>query len=312
MVTSGTARRHGHTMAATSSPTTVDLSRFDPPTIVERLDYETILGRKVARLLLLLPDFDATIDSDPAVKVLQVAAYDEFLLRQDFNERLQKRLVAYATGSTLDHLGAAIGVARLVLTPANPVTGAAAVYESDDTFRARIVLGPEGFSVAGPELAYVKHAKDASASVLDASAISPAPGEVLVSVLSTDGDGTASTALLDAVRAIVTDKSIRPLGDFVTVASANQLPFALIASLWTFAGPDPALVLSAANIKLSRYLVESRKLGRDITMSGLYAALTVEGVQRVELASPAASIICDMTEAALCTSITVTHAGYDE
>jgi phage protein D len=33
--------------------------------------------------------------------------------------------------------------------------------ETDDALRQRIVLAPEGFSVAGPELAYVKHAKDA-------------------------------------------------------------------------------------------------------------------------------------------------------
>lgn len=299
-------------MSATSSPTTVDLSRFDPPTIVEQLDYETIFQRKLARLQALLPGFDATVDSDPAVKVLQVAAYDELLLRQDFNERLQQRLVAYATGSTLDHLGAAIGVARLVVTPANTITRAPAVYEADDSFRARIVLGPEGFSVAGPELAYVKHAKDASGLVLDASATSPAPGEVLVSVLSVEGDGTASDALLDQVRRIVTDRSIRPVGDLVSVASAVQRRFAIVARVWTFAGPDPALVLTTANAKLAAYIAASRKLGRDITMSGLYAALTVEGVQRVEIVSPTASIVCDLTQAAYCTAITVTHAGYDE
>lgn len=299
-------------MAATSSPSTVDLSRFDPPTIVEQLDFDTIFQRKVARVRELLPSFDATVDSDPAVKVLQVATYDELLLRQDFNERLQQRLVAYATGWTLDHLGASIGVARLIVTPADPITGTGAVYEGDESFRARIVLGPEGFSVAGPELAYVKHAKDASGLVLDASATSPAPGEVLVSVLSIEGDGAASAALLAQVAAIVTDKSIRPLGDLVSVASATQRRFALSARLWTFAGPDPSLVLTAANTKLAGYLADSRKLGRDITMSGLYAALTVEGVQRVEIASPLASIVCDLTEAALCTEIDVRHAGYDE
>ncbi len=302
-------------MAFTSSPTTVDLSRFDPPTIVEQLDFETIFQRKAARLRALLPSFDALVDSDPAIKILQVAAYDELLLRQDFNERLQQRLVAYATGSTLDHLGAGIGVARLVTTPANPTnpaTGVGAIYESDDSFRARIVLGPEGFSVAGPELAYVKHAKDASGLVLDASATSPAPGEVLVSVLSSEGDGTASGDLLAKVTAIVTDDAIRPLGDFVTVQSATLRPFIVVARIWTFAGPDPALVLAAARTKLDRYLAASRRLGRDITMSGLYAALSAEGVQRVEISAPTASIVCDLTQAARCNSIDVRHAGYDE
>ncbi len=299
-------------MAASTVSTTVDLSRLDPPTLVEQLDYEAILARKVARIRELLPTFDATVDSDPAVKVLQVAAYDEMLLRQDFNERLTQRLIAYATGATLDHLGASIGVARLTVRPADPDTGAVAVMETDDAFRARIVLGPEGFSVAGPELAYVKRAKDASGLVLDASATSPAPGEVLVSVLSAEGDGVASPALIAAVTAIVADKATRPLGDLVTVASAGIVRFDLSARVHTYAGPDPAIVLSAARTKLASFLANARRIGRDIPLSSLYAALTVEGVQRVELLSPAADIVCTNTQAPLVSMISVEHAGYDD
>lgn len=297
-------------MASVSASTSVDLSRLDPPTIVEQLDYETILARLVARVRERLPSFDATVDSDPAVKVLQVAAYEQLLQRQDFNERLVGRLVAYATGATLDHIGAAIGIARLIVTPANPLTGAPAIHEDDDSLRQRIVLGPEGFAAAGPELAYVKHAKDASGRVLDASATSPAPGEVLVTVLSRDGDGTASADLLAAVRAVVTDKAVRPLGDLVTVAGASQRLFVLTARIFTYAGSDVGLVLVSARAKLDRYLADARRLGRDITLSGLYAPLTVEGVQRVEIAAPLADIVCDLTQAARCTAIDLTHGGY--
>ena len=60
-------------MAANPS-TTVDLSRLDRPTIVAPVDYEATLARMVARVREILPGFDATVDSDPAVKVLQVAA----------------------------------------------------------------------------------------------------------------------------------------------------------------------------------------------------------------------------------------------
>lgn len=298
-------------MAANPS-TTVDLSRLDRPTIVAPVDYEATLALMIAQVQAILPDFDATVDSDPAVKVLQVAAYVQMLDQQDFNERLVSRLVAYATGSTLDHIGAAIGVARLEVTPANATTGAPAVMEDDDSFRERIVLGPEKFAAAGPELAYVAHAKDASAQVLDASATSAAPGEVRITVLSRQGDGTASADLLAGVRTIVTDPAIRPLGDLVTVASASLIPFAVAARIWTFAGPDAALILATARASLDAYLARSRKLGRNITLSGLSAALTVEGVQRVVLDAPVAEIVCDATQAARCTAITVTHAGYDE
>ncbi|WP_294275770.1 baseplate J/gp47 family protein [uncultured Sphingomonas sp.] len=298
-------------MAANPS-TTVDLSRLDRPTIVAPVDYEATLARMIARVKMVMPSFDATVDSDPVMKILQVVAYFQMLDQQDFNERIVSRLVAYATGSTLDHIGAAIGVVRLVLTPANPATGASAVMEADDDLRARIVLGPEKFAAAGPELAYVAHAKDASAQVLDASATSPAPGEVRITILSRQGDGTASADLLAAVRAIVTDPAVRPLGDLVTVATAALLPFEVTAKIWTYSGPDAPLVLATARASLDTYLSRSHRLGRDITLSGLYAALTVEGVQRVELMAPTANIVCDATQAARCTKITVTHAGYDE
>lgn len=299
-------------MAATSTSSTVDLSRLAAPTIVEQLSFEDILADMIARVQELLPTFDATVDSDPAVKVLQVAAYLVMLIRQDFNDAARQLMVAYATGAQLDHLAALVGVGRLEVIPANPLTGAAAVYESDDALRQRVVLAPEGFSVAGPELAYVKHAKDASGDVLDASATSPAPGEVLVSVLSRLGDGTPSAELIAAVAAIVKSPAIRPLGDRVTVASAQILPVVIRAALTTFSGPDIEVVLLAARAGLTAYLAENRRLGRNINRAGIIAALKVAGVENVTLTTPAADVICNLTQAAHASDIAVTHAGYAE
>ncbi|MFZ3482227.1 baseplate assembly protein [Sphingomonas sp. 3-13AW] len=286
------------TAAATSS-NAIDLSRLPAPTIVEQLTFDEILADLIATFRQLLPGFDALVESDPVMKLLQVVAYRELLLRQGFNDAARQLMLAYATGPNLDHLAALVGVARLTED------------EDDDALRQRAVLGPEGFSVAGPELAYVFHAKSADPGVLDASAISPAPGEVLVTVLSREGDGTAPAALLDAVRTRVNAREVRPLGDLVTVGSAEIFDFAIVAKLYTFAGPDRSLVLTAARAQLEGYLADCRQLGRDVTMSGLYAALTVPGVQRVVLASPLADIVCDATQAAWCTGIRIEHGGYD-
>ncbi|WP_375292462.1 baseplate assembly protein [Sphingomonas melonis] len=293
-----------------SSSTTVDLSRLPAPTIVEQLNYETILARKVARMRALLPTFDATVDSDPAMKVLQVAAYDELLLRRAFQDASLQNFVAYATGAALDHLAALVGVTRLVVIPANTMTGAAAVYEDDDALRQRIVLAPEGFSVAGPELAYVKHAKDARGDILDASATTPAKGEVLVTILSAIGDGTASAEQLEAVRTILTHPAIRPLGDLVSVQSAEILRFRVHARLTTFTGPDPAIILAQAKSRLDAYLADSRRLDRDITLTAIIAAASPSGVSEVELVEPVARIPCTPVQAALCTDIVIDHAGY--
>lgn len=295
-------------MAVTTS-TTVDLSRLPAPIVVEQLTFEQIVAQMVATLREELPTFDATIDSDPAVKVLHVAAYRELIVRQAFQDGALQLFVAYATGARLDHLAVLVGVSRQIITPADTVTGAAAVYEDDDRLRQRIILAPEGFSVAGPELAYVKHAKDASADVLDTSAISATPGEVLVSVLNRAGDGTAPPDLIAKVAAIVNAPGIRPLGDLVTVASARIVPFVISAGLLTFAGPDPELIVAGARTALDAFLAENRKLGRNITRSGIIAALSPSGVHRVDL-DLAADVVCDATQAANCTAIAVVHAGY--
>lgn len=293
-------------LAAASTP--VDLSRLPPPDLVEQLTFDAIVGMLVDTIRARWPDFDAVLDSDPVMLILQALAYREIHLRADFNDRARQLLLAFAGGGNLDHLGALMGLPRLVITPADPLTSTDAVMEGDDAFRQRIVLAPESFSVAGPDLAYVAFARRADGDVADASVISPAPGEVVVTILSATGDGAAPGALLDKVRTQVDDKAVRPLTDAVTVQSATIIPFAIDARVWTFSGPDATLVLSTGRAALDTYVAESRKLGRAIRRSGVEGALQVAGVERVELPGWV-DIVPDSTKAAHCTAITVTHAG---
>ncbi|HEX7856036.1 MAG TPA: baseplate J/gp47 family protein [Sphingobium sp.] len=326
--------------------TAVDLSKLPAPTVVEPLDYETIYGEILADFLELDPDFDATVESDPVLKLLQVAALRELTIRARVNDAAKAVMVAFARDGDLDHLAALFGVRRLTLTPADPVNNVPAVMENDPDLRRRILLAPEGYSVAGPEGAYIYHALSAASAVLDASATSPEPddikalvldllsaegasaelvaamttaldnaiwpGQVIVSVLSREGDGTASPELVETVNAYLSDETRRPLTDFVTVQSAAILSYAIIAALTTFAGPDSAIVLAQAQSQVEAYVAESLRLGRDITRSGIFAALHCPGVQNVVLTSPAADLVCDRNQAAHCTGITLTHAGVGE
>lgn len=294
-------------LAAASTP--VDLSRLPAPVLIAQPGFDTIVGDLVADMQKQYPDFDATLDSEPIVMLLQAAAYRIMLMRAEFNDSARQLLLAFATGAHLDHLGALVGLPRLVVTPADATTGTAAVMEGDEAFRQRIVLAPESFSVAGPDLAYVAFARRADGDVADASVTNPAPGEVVVTVLSAQGDGTASAALLEKVRGQVDRRDVRPLTDAVTVQSATILPFAIDARVWTFSGPDAALILSAGRAALDRYIADSRKLGRAIRRSGIEGALQVAGVERVELPGWV-DIVPDGTKAAHCSGIQVTHAGY--
>lgn len=289
----------------------VDLSRLPAPTVVEQLSFEAIFDEAVAKVRELLPAFDATVDSDPAVKVLQVLCYREMLLRQQFNDRARSIMVGYATGADLDNLAALFGVARLTIVEADELAGVEAVLEGDEELRRRVVLAPEAYTVAGPELAYVWHALSAHPDVADATATSPTPGEVVVAVLGREGDGTPTLEALEAVELRVNSRTVRPLTDLVQVLPAEVVPFSVAAEIFTFHGPDAMLIVDAAKASLEAFLETNRRLGRDLTFSGLYSALHVAGVQRVTLSSPVAPIECEPTQVAHCTAIAVEFGGYD-
>lgn len=294
--------------------TAVNLSGLPMPAVVETLSFETIVAEMKAELIALLPELEAVLqlESEPIVKLIEIFAYRELNTRQRVNDAAKAVTLAYAVGSDLDHLAAAFGVARLVIVAADPATNTQAVMESDIALRTRVLLAPEGYSVAGPEGAYRFHALGASGDVLDASATSPSPRVVVVTVLNRINNGVATTDLLNLVAAAVSAETRRPLTDQVIVQSAEIFDFNVVATIKTFAGPDSAVVIGVATAQLNTYFWESFRLGRDVTRAGIISALYPNGVQNVDLVSPPADIVVNRLQAARCASITLTHSGLGE
>ncbi|RTY55200.1 baseplate assembly protein [Pantoea sp. YU22] len=300
---------------------TIDLSQLPAPDVVETLDYETLLAERKATLISLYPAEQQqaitrtlTLESEPLVKLLQENAYRELILRQRINEAAKANMVAWATGSDLDQLGANNGVTRLTLRAADNSTipPTAAVMESDENFRMRIAAAFEGLSVAGPSGAYEYHAKSADGRVADVSATSPAPAEVVITVLSREGDGTAPADLLTIVANALNDEDVRPVADRVRVQAAAIVDYRIDATLYLYPGPEAEPVRAAAEAKLIAFINAQSRLGRDIRQSALYAALHVEGVQRVELAQPTEDVVLDKTQAAYCSGYSIAVGGSDE
>ena len=294
----------------------IDLSLLPVPDVVETLDYEVILAAMKADLAARAPEVAAVLalESEPLVKLLEVCAYREVLIRARVNDAAQAVTLARATGTDLDNLAALFGVARLVINPGDPlaVPPVAATLESDADLRRRAQLALEGFSTAGPEGAYVFHALSADADVLDVSATSPSPGDVLVTVLSRTGSGTAPAPLLATVQAALNADDVRPLCDNVVVQSAAIVSYAITATLYFYPGPDSAVVMAAAQAAATAYAAAQHRIGRDVTISGLHAALHQPGVQRVVLTSPSAALTIGSAQASWCTAITLANGGVDE
>jgi phage-related baseplate assembly protein len=120
-----------------------------------------------------------------------------------------------------------------------------------------------------------------------------------------DGNGLPSAAVLDAVRAKFADQDIRPLTDRVTVLPAEIVEYDVVAVIHMMTGPSPDSVKEAARKDLERYVAERHKLGLGVAVSGIYEALHISGVIRVELQSPNADISVEAHQAAYCRSIDI-------
>lgn len=300
---------------------TIDLSQLPPPVVVESLDFETLFAQRKAAFIAMYPEDEQEeiartleLESEPITMLLEENCYRELLLRQRVNEAARAVMLAYSTDSDLDNLAVNFNVERLTIqeeddsvTP--PIE---AVMESDADLRTRTQQAFEGLSVAGPTAAYEFWGRSADGRVADISAVSPAPACVTISVLSREGDGTASDDLLSVVAAALNDEEVRPVADRVTVQSAEIVPYQIDATLYIYPGPEAEPVRQASEQQLQAYIAAQNRLGRDIRLSAIYAALHVEGVQRVELAQPVADIVLSDYQASHCTEYTITVGGYDE
>lgn len=300
---------------------TIDLSQLPPPVVVEPLDFETLFAQRKAAFIAMYPEDEQEeiastleLESEPITMLLEENCYRELLLRQRVNEAARAVMLAYSTDSDLDNLAVNFNVERLTIqeeddsvTP--PIE---AVMELDADLRTRTQQAFEGLSVAGPTAAYEFWGRSADGRVADISAVSPTPACVTISVLSREGDGTASDDLLSVVATALNDEEVRPVADRVTVQSAEIVPYQIDATLYIYPGPEAEPVRQASEQQLQAYIAAQNRLGRDIRLSAIYAALHVEGVQRVELAQPVADIVLSDYQASHCTEYTITVGGYDE
>ncbi|EIE7938994.1 baseplate J/gp47 family protein [Salmonella enterica] len=296
---------------------TVDLSQLPQPAIIEALDFEVILAEIKQFMISKFPEelrpavaAALELESEPLNIIAQAFAWRELLLRQRINDGAAACMLSHSVATDLDNIAANMDTRRLVITPATDTTDA--VIESDTALRMRAQAAFDGLSVAGPSGAYEFFARSASGKVADARATSPSPAVVVLSVLSVDGDGTASPDLLATVTAALSAEDRRPVGDRLTVQSAKIISYSIKAKLFFYPGPESEPIQNAAHDALQTWLALQGKIGRDVARSAIMAALHVQGVQRVELMEPTTDIVIDDTQAARCVAITLEKGGTDE
>ncbi len=282
----------------------IDLSKLAPPKAVEVLDFDAILAENIALYKIEDPAWTAEIEADPIYAALRVMTYKEVALRGRVNDGVKACFLATATGTDLENLVADFNITRKVLVEATDDT--AAVMEKDARLRRRRFLAPEALSNAGSTGAYMFYAMD-NDFIQDVLIVEDqSAGTVKLTLLALAGSGLATTENKLAVKATLNPNLIRPVTDLLIVDSCDIVTYTIDAALKIYDGQNFAEVQIAARKKLDLYIESKRKLGADITKSGLHAALTVEGVERVVITAPANDIAISATEAAYCAPADIT------
>lgn len=325
----------------------IDLPQLPAPNIIENLDFESILKNWVTKFSGLAPDLVASLlESDPAMRNMQAGSYRELLLRQRINEACKGLMLAYATAEDLDHIAANRGVKRHLIDPGDPdaLPQIEPTYEDDESLRRRAQMAPEGYSTAGPDGAYIFHTLNAHADILDASVDAPQfalheptdeakallpeksivlivthdaglenpiPGDVVINVLSRKGEGIPDEEVLAAVNSNLNKDEIVPLTDYPRPRAAEIIQYEIEAELVFYPGPSADVCFEAAERSAQAYADATHKMGYDVTISGIHAALHQPGIQNVRLISPATDIIIDKHQASYCTGITIRKGGTD-
>ena len=274
-----------------------DLAGLPAPAVIEPLSFETIFSELQTEFQSRYPDYSALLASDPAVKLLEVAAYREVLLRNRINTAAKASLLAFAAGSDLDHLAAFYGVTRLT-------------DETDEALRLRTRQRIIGFANAGGAAHYRYWALSASPEVADVEVDSPEPGRVRISVLAKGEADTVPGAVLDAVRAVVLRDDIRVLTDTVEVVPAVLIPITVAARIWLY--PDtPMAAFDAIEARFKEALAAQSGLGWDLTPSWVIGELQRPGVHKVELLAPTTDIRANATQAVRLMHLNLEFAGRD-
>lgn len=318
-------------------------NQLAPPDLIAVDEFEPLLAQfkafvvdyVAARAPQSAAKLKVSLDNESELLTLALEAFCVRLQTHErkYNARIQQMLAWWATGSNLDARLADMGLERQVLDPGDPAAfpPVPPTLESDDDARLRYYLAPHA-PAAGSRMQYrrevftlgerpVVKVQSAAAGVVtvsytfdpdgyaaqvkDGNARRTAPGEVMVTVLSRSGNGTASTDLLEGVRRHFARPDVRPETDWVTVQGAQIVSYKIRVVARINAGPDSGLTQVAAQQLLQRYAESCHRLEGRVDPSWIDYTIHTAGAAQLEILEPLAPIVTTAFQAPYCTGVEV-------
>lgn len=190
---------------------------------------------------------------------------------------------------------------------------------TDDEYYELMRASMDGYSCAGAKGGYIYWAKQVSTEIADVVANSPVPGVVKLYVLM-EGGTLAGEEMKGKVLDACNEDEKRPLTDQVFVEDAEIVPYDISFTYYLQTGrsKSAADIAAAVNAAVEQYKAwQCAKLGRDINPDELREYLYHTGIKRIELVSPAFTVLRDgsdktVPQVARVGTVTITNGGYED
>lgn len=308
-----------------------DLLKYATGDALDNLGVIRSIERKPARAATCRLKFTLVEAQSSAVSIsvgtrVRAASKNIFFATSEYAEipagQLSVTVSATCTEVGVDGNGIEAGrINRLVDTTSNAyiesvenidASSGGADIESDDDFTRRIYNAPGGYSVAGPEKAYIYHTLAARSDIGDVLVTTPSACNIKIYVLLQDGSIPSET-ILNEIKEYLNAEEIRPLTDNVEVVAPLETDYSIDVDYY-IDQDDSALAVSiqtAVNKAVDEYKVWQRKLGRDINPSELIYRMVQAGAKRVQVRNPA-FLKLDKNQLAKLTDSSVHYKGLEE
>ena len=277
-----------------------NLTNLPDPHAIEELNFQTILNELLADFKLRNPSYTNTGLGDPVYTQSHVSTVREEQIRERVNAAVRACMVSHAVGSDLDNLAANFGVFRLEVQTADPSADPPKpqILETDDKLRERMILAWEQLAPGSPGW-YKNHVLKADQDVFDViTKPGTTPGTVEIWVQSYSNAGVPPDSVIDAVEDYMyandqnnPNNNRRMLNDTISVHKVRPVIYNITADLTIAPGPLASDIETLVRQQVVKFCDESRRIGRSIPLSAIYAVLNQNYVESVNLIAPSTNVV---------------------
>lgn len=268
--------------------------------VIEPVSYEQNKQRLLDLISSIAPDVVLYESSDEMV-LLEAFAYEMTYADVRFNTRMKAALPSYAKGENLD-------AACMEFYGTTRLPG-----ESDEVFLDRSLISLQQSVTTGSDNSYIYHTKSVDPRITHVYPYRSGDGETtIVWYAQHEKKQEELISLQEAIEQRLFDPALRTLcATRQRVVMAEEVSFDIEISLHVGSVFLQHTLASDVSERVRAYF-ETYAIAKEINLSKITSIAHIDGVEKVEILSPAADIVIGKEQIGVCNSVTVNVMEYQD